>query len=47
MDTGAFAQGLEVLMQHDKVVACVSQQLKEHEKSYLVHDLKLAGIFFI
>jgi hypothetical protein len=32
--------GLEcVLMQHDKVIAYVSQQLKKHEQNYYMHDL--------
>ena len=33
-----------VLMQHDKVVAYASQQLKEYEKNYPTHDLELAAI---
>ncbi|KAM1152397.1 hypothetical protein ACFX19_035618 [Malus domestica] len=30
-----------VLMQHDKVIAYASQQLKPHEKNYPIHDLEL------
>ena len=32
-----------VLMQHGKVIANASKQLKVHEKNYLTHDLELAG----
>ncbi|KAL8088909.1 hypothetical protein AgCh_038612 [Apium graveolens] len=35
-----------VLMQHDKVIAYVSRQLKTHEQKYPVHDLELAVIAF-
>jgi hypothetical protein len=35
-----------VLMQHGKVVAYVSQQLKQYEDNYPVHDLELAMIMF-
>ena len=35
-----------VLMQHDKVVAYASRQLKEYEKNYPTHDLELAAIVF-
>jgi hypothetical protein len=28
-----------VLMQHDKVIAYASQQLKKHEQNYHMHDL--------
>ena len=35
-----------VLMQHGKVVAYASRQLKKHELNYLTHDLKLATIVF-
>ena len=35
-----------VLMQHGKVVAYASRQLKTHEKNYLTHDLELAPIVF-
>ncbi|XP_074590046.1 putative mitochondrial protein AtMg00860 [Curcuma longa] len=45
--TDASFQGLgAVLMQHDRVVAYASRQLKDHEKNYLVHDLELAAIIF-
>ncbi|XP_057443964.1 uncharacterized protein LOC130736135 [Lotus japonicus] len=40
-------QGLGcVLMQHGKVVAYASRQLKTHEKNYPTHDLELAAIVF-
>ncbi|KAM1242836.1 hypothetical protein ACFX2G_035146 [Malus domestica] len=35
-----------VLMQHDKVIAYASRQLKPHEKNYPTHDLELAAIIF-
>ena len=35
-----------VLMQHDKVIAYASRQLKEHERKYPTHDLELAAIVF-
>ncbi|XP_057990580.1 uncharacterized protein LOC131172961 [Hevea brasiliensis] len=35
-----------VLMQHDKVVAYASRQLKKHEQSYPTHDLEMAAIVF-
>ncbi|KAL8098129.1 hypothetical protein AgCh_031048 [Apium graveolens] len=35
-----------VLMQHDKVIAYASRQLKPHEQKYPVHDLELAAIVF-
>ncbi|XP_070667535.1 uncharacterized protein [Malus domestica] len=35
-----------VLMQHDKVIAYASRQLKPHEKNYPTHNLKLAAIIF-
>ncbi|XP_063942791.1 uncharacterized protein LOC135150428 [Daucus carota subsp. sativus] len=35
-----------VLMQHDKVIAYASRQLKPHEQKYLTHDLELAAIVF-
>ena len=34
------------LMQHGKVVAYASRQLKTHEVNYPVHDLELAAIVF-
>jgi hypothetical protein len=35
-----------VLMQHGKVIAYASRQLKPHEVNYPVHDLELAAIVF-
>ncbi|KAL8115292.1 hypothetical protein AgCh_021949 [Apium graveolens] len=35
-----------VLMQHDKVIAYASRQLKPHKQKYPVHDLELAAIVF-
>nr|XP_009778496.1 PREDICTED: uncharacterized protein LOC104227845 [Nicotiana sylvestris] len=35
-----------VLMQHGKVIAYVSRQLKAHEKNYPTHDLELAAVVF-
>jgi len=35
-----------VLMQHGKVIAYVSRQLKTHEVNYPVHDLELAVVVF-
>jgi hypothetical protein len=35
-----------VLMQHIKVIAYTSKQLKPHEVNYLVHDLELDAIVF-
>ncbi|KAL8088870.1 hypothetical protein AgCh_038582 [Apium graveolens] len=35
-----------VLMQHDKVIAYASRQLKPHEQKYHTHDLELAAIVF-
>ena len=35
-----------VLMQHGKVIAYASRQLKTHELKYLTHDLELAAIVF-
>ncbi|KAK8914239.1 hypothetical protein KSP39_PZI023713 [Platanthera zijinensis] len=41
----ASGQGLGcVLMQHGKVVAYASRQLKVHERNYPVHDLELAAV---
>ena len=36
-----------VLMQHEKVVAYVSRQLKVHERNYPTHDLELAAMVFV
>ena len=33
-------------MQHDKVIAYASRQLKPHEKNYPTHDLELAAVVF-
>ena len=35
-----------VLMQHDKVIAYASRQLKDYERNYLTHDLELAVVVF-
>ena len=35
-----------VLMQHDKVIAYASRQLKVHEKNYPTHDLELEALGF-
>jgi len=35
-----------VLMQHGKVIAYASRQLKVHEKNYPTHDLKLEAVVF-
>jgi predicted transcriptional regulator len=43
----ASGKGLRcVLMQHGKVIAYVSRQLKTHEVNYPVHDLELAAVVF-
>ncbi|CAL2238354.1 unnamed protein product [Prunus armeniaca] len=43
----ASLQGLGcVLMQHDRVIAYASRQLKKHEQNYPVHDLELAAVVF-
>ncbi|CAL2267432.1 unnamed protein product [Prunus armeniaca] len=43
----ASLQGLGcVLMQHDRVIAYASRQLKKHEHNYHVHDLELAAVVF-
>ena len=43
----ASKQGLGcVLMQHDRVIAYASRQLKKHEVNYPTHDLELAAIVF-
>ncbi|KAK9075289.1 hypothetical protein SSX86_003612 [Deinandra increscens subsp. villosa] len=40
-------QGLGcVLMQHTKVIAYASRQLKVHEKNYTTHDLELGAVVF-
>jgi len=35
-----------VLVQHGRVIAYASKQLKPHEVNYLVHDLELAAVVF-
>ena len=35
-----------VLMQHGKVIAYASRQLKKHEQNYPTHDLELAAVVF-
>jgi hypothetical protein len=35
-----------VLMQHGRVIAYASRQLKPHEVNYPVHDLELAAVVF-
>ena len=35
-----------VLMQHGRVIAYASRQLKTHEVIYRVHDLELAAVVF-
>jgi len=45
--TDASKKGLGcVLMQHGRVVAYASRQLKEHEKNYPTHDLELVAIVY-
>ena len=36
-----------VLMQHEKVIAYASRQLKIHERNYPTHDLELAAGIFV
>jgi hypothetical protein len=35
-----------VLIQHGKVIAYTSRQLKEHEQNYPTHDLKMTAVIF-
>jgi len=45
--SNASSKGLGcVLMQHGKVIAYASRQLKTHEVNYPVHDLELAAVVF-
>ena len=45
--SNASHQGLGcVLMQHKRVVAYASRQLKKHELNYPTHDLELAAVIF-
>lgn len=45
--TNALYQGLWcVLMQHNRVAAYASRQLKRHEVNYPTHDLELAIMVF-
>lgn len=44
-DASQFGLGC-VLMQHDKVAAYVSRQLKKHEQNYPTHDLEMAAVVF-
>ena len=36
-----------VLMQHEKVIAYASTQLRKHELNYLTHDLEIAVVIFV
>jgi predicted transcriptional regulator len=47
MYSDASSKGLGcVLMQHGRVIAYASRQLKPHEVNYPVHDLELAAVVF-
>jgi len=35
-----------VLMQHGRVIAYASRQLKKHEHNYVTHDLEMAIVIF-
>ena len=35
-----------VLMQHGRMIAYASRQLKDYEKNYPTHDLELAAMVF-
>ena len=53
-DTGGYAVYCDaskiglgcVLMQHGKVIAYASRQLKKHEANYPTHDLEMAAVIF-
>jgi hypothetical protein len=46
-DSDAYKKGLGyVLMQHGKVIAYTSKQLKAYEVNYPMHDLELAVVVF-
>ena len=41
-------RGLEcILMQHGKVIAYASRQLRPHERNYLTYDLELEAVVFV
>ncbi|XP_040998220.1 uncharacterized mitochondrial protein AtMg00860-like [Juglans microcarpa x Juglans regia] len=44
-DASRFGLGF-VLMQHGKVIAYASRQLKAYKQNYPTHDLELAAVFF-
>ena len=54
IDTGGYAVYCDasriglgcVLMQHGKVIAYASRQLRKHEVNYPIHDLELAAVIF-
>ena len=35
-----------VLMQNERIVSCISRQLKSHERNCHTHDLELATVVF-
>lgn len=44
-DTSRVGLG-SILMQHSRVVAYASRQLRKHEQNYPTHDLELAAVIF-
>jgi hypothetical protein len=45
--TDASKEGLSVfLMQDDRVIACISRNLRRHEENYARHDLELLSIVY-
>lgn len=47
VDTNASDIGLGfVIMQHGKVIAYASSQLKPHEQNWPTHDLEMASVLF-